>query len=96
MPRSRPTRTPQATGADGAIILTDHYLVEKLAQFNRERVPERVVHAKGGGAFGSFKTTEDVSKYTKARACRARTCVTPTCSGTSGPSPPSPHTRSPG
>src|SRR5215210_6287193 len=56
----------QATGADGAIILTDHYLIEKLAQFNRERVPERVVHAKGGGAFGTFKTTEDVSKYTKA------------------------------
>jgi catalase len=56
----------QATGADGAIILTDHYLVEKLAQFNRERVPERVVHAKGGGAFGKFTTSEDVSKYTKA------------------------------
>ncbi|GAB3279435.1 catalase [Sinomonas notoginsengisoli] len=56
----------QSVGADGAIILTDHYLVEKLAQFNRERVPERVVHAKGGGAFGVFKTTEDVSKYTKA------------------------------
>lgn len=56
----------QSVGADGAIILTDHYLVEKLAQFNRERIPERVVHAKGGGAFGVFKTTEDVSKYTKA------------------------------
>ena len=56
----------KSVGADGAIILTDHYLVEKLAQFNRERVPERVVHAKGGGAFGTFKATEDVSKYTKA------------------------------
>ncbi|MGP0221736.1 catalase [Paenarthrobacter sp. NCHU4564] len=56
----------KSVGADGAIILTDHYLVEKLAQFNRERVPERVVHAKGGGAFGTFKTTSDVSKYTKA------------------------------
>ncbi|MGO4228335.1 catalase [Arthrobacter sp. YAF34] len=56
----------QSVGADGAIILTDHYLIEKLAQFNRERVPERVVHAKGGGAFGTFKTSEDVSKYTKA------------------------------
>ncbi|MBN3495949.1 catalase, partial [Arthrobacter pascens] len=56
----------KAVGADGAIILTDHYLVEKLAQFNRERVPERVVHAKGGGAFGTFKTTEDISAYTKA------------------------------
>ncbi|MFJ4265980.1 catalase [Paenarthrobacter nicotinovorans] len=56
----------KSVGADGAIILTDHYLVEKLAQFNRERVPERVVHAKGGGAFGTFKTTSDVSAYTKA------------------------------
>ena len=56
----------KSVGADGAIILTDHYLIEKLAQFNRERVPERVVHAKGGGAFGTFKATEDISKYTKA------------------------------
>ena len=56
----------KSVGADGAIILTDHYLVEKLAQFNRERVPERVVHAKGGGAFGTFKATEDISAYTKA------------------------------
>jgi len=56
----------QSVGADGAIVLTDHYLVEKLAQFNRERVPERVVHAKGGGAFGRFETTGDVSAYTRA------------------------------
>ncbi|NYE95426.1 catalase [Psychromicrobium silvestre] len=56
----------QSVGQDGAIALTDHYLVEKLAQFNRERVPERVVHAKGGGAFGTFVTKEDISKYTKA------------------------------
>ncbi len=53
-------------GADGPTVLHDHYLVEKLAQFKRERVPERVVHAKGGGAFGTFTTTEDVSAYTKA------------------------------
>ncbi|WP_345795618.1 catalase, partial [Arthrobacter sp. Cr_A7] len=38
----------------------------KLVQVKRERVPERVVHAKGGGAFGTFKTTEDISAYTKA------------------------------
>jgi len=56
----------QSVGNDGSIVLTDHYLVEKLAQFNRERVPERVVHAKGGGAFGVFETTEDVSQYTRA------------------------------
>jgi catalase len=56
----------QSVGADGSIALTDHYLVEKLAQFNREKVPERIVHAKGGGAFGTFETTSDVSAYTRA------------------------------
>ncbi|GAB2520458.1 catalase [Paramicrobacterium agarici] len=56
----------QTVGADGSIVLTDHYLVEKLAHFNRERVPERVVHAKGGGAFGRFEATEDMSAYTRA------------------------------
>ncbi len=44
----------QSVGADGVIPLHDHYLVEKLAQFNREKVPERIVHAKGGGAFGTL------------------------------------------
>jgi catalase len=53
-------------GADGVIVLHDRYLVEKLAQFNRERIPERVVHAKGGGAFGEFVVTEDVSRFTRA------------------------------
>ncbi|MEE1824440.1 catalase [Streptomyces sp. BE20] len=53
-------------GRDGPILLHDHYLIEKMAQFNRERVPERVVHAKGSGAYGVFETTEDVSRYTKA------------------------------
>ena len=56
----------QSVGADGPIVLHDAYLVEKLAQFNREKVPERIVHAKGGGAFGTFTTTEDVSAYTRA------------------------------
>ena len=42
-------------GPDGPILLQDHYLIQKMAQFNRERVPERVVHAKGGGAFGTFE-----------------------------------------
>ena len=53
-------------GPNGPILLQDHYLIEKLAHFNRERVPERVVHAKGGGAFGKFTVTNDVSKYTRA------------------------------
>ena len=56
-----------SVGADGPIVLHDHYLAEKLAQFNRERVPERVVHAKGGGAFGEFTVTHDVSQYTRAQ-----------------------------
>ncbi|KFZ83973.1 catalase [Amycolatopsis sp. MJM2582] len=53
-------------GANGPILLQDHYLIEKNAQFNRERVPERVVHAKGGGAHGFLEVTEDVSQFTKA------------------------------
>ena len=53
-------------GPDGPILLQDHYLIQKMAQFNRERVPERVVHAKGGGAHGFFEVTEDVTQYCKA------------------------------
>jgi len=53
-------------GPDGPILLHDHHLIEKMAQFNRERVPERQPHAKGGGAFGRFVVTHDVSAYTKA------------------------------
>ncbi len=53
-------------GTNGVAALHDRYLVEKLAQFNRERIPERVVHAKGGGAFGHFVVTEDVSRFTRA------------------------------
>jgi catalase len=53
-------------GSDGPILLQDHYLIEQMANFNRERIPERQPHAKGGGAFGRFEVTKDVSKYTKA------------------------------
>jgi catalase len=53
-------------GPRGPVLLQDAYLHEKLARFNRERIPERVVHAKGSGAFGVFKVTKDISKYTKA------------------------------
>ncbi|MEV4741171.1 catalase [Streptomyces sp. NPDC049555] len=53
-------------GDTGPILLQDHYLIEKMAQFNRERIPERVVHAKGGGAYGRFEVTNDVSQFTKA------------------------------
>jgi catalase len=53
-------------GPDGPILLQDHYLIEQMAQFNRERIPERQPHAKGGGAFGTFQVTGDVSAYTRA------------------------------
>ena len=53
-------------GPDGPILLHDHYLIEQMAQFNRERVPKRQPHAKGSGAFGRFEVTHDVSAYTKA------------------------------
>ncbi len=53
-------------GPDGPVLLQDSYVIEKMAQFNRERVPERVVHAKGSGAYGRFEVTGDVSQYTKA------------------------------
>jgi catalase len=55
-----------SVGPDGPLLLQDHYLIQKMAQFNRERVPERVVHAKGGGAYGYFEVTADVAEYTKA------------------------------
>ncbi len=53
-------------GPDGPILLQDHYLLEQMANFNRERIPERQPHAKGGGAFGTFEVTADVSAYTRA------------------------------
>src|ERR1700692_942869 len=53
-------------GAEGPILLHDSYLIEQMASFNRERVPERQPHAKGSGAFGRFEVTSDVSAYTKA------------------------------
>src|SRR5471030_25978 len=53
-------------GPAGPILLQDAYVIQKIQAFNRERVPERVVHAKGGGAHGFFEATEDVSQFTKA------------------------------
>jgi catalase len=54
------------SGPSGPTALHDHYLVQKIQHFNRERVPERVVHAKGGGAHGFFEVTADVTQFTKA------------------------------
>ena len=53
-------------GPDGPILLQDFYLIEQMANFNRERIPERQPHAKGGGAFGTFEVAKDVSAFTKA------------------------------
>ena len=54
-------------GARGPILLQDYQLIEKLAHQNRERIPERVVHAKGWGAFGTLTVTKDISHYTRAK-----------------------------
>ncbi|WP_225767133.1 catalase [Inquilinus sp. Marseille-Q2685] len=54
-------------GPRGPVLIQDFHLIEKLAHFNRERIPERVVHAKGAGAYGTFRVTADVTKWTKAR-----------------------------
>jgi catalase len=60
-------------GPDGPILLQDHYLIEQMAQWNRERTPERQPHAKGSGAFGQFEVTNDVSAYTKAAVFQPNT-----------------------
>jgi len=57
----------QSVGSRGPLLLQDYILHEKMAHFNRERIPERVVHAKGSGAFGTFTVTHDITKYTKAK-----------------------------
>ena len=53
-------------GERGPVLLQDYQLIEKLAHQNRERIPERVVHAKGWGAYGTFRVTHDISSYTTA------------------------------
>ncbi|MEO5329003.1 MAG: catalase [Magnetococcus sp. THC-1_WYH] len=54
-------------GRRGPALLQDFWLIEKLAHFARERIPERVVHAKGSGAFGTLKITHDMTRYSKAK-----------------------------
>src|ERR1700748_2731923 len=53
-------------GREGPILRNDYSLIEQMANFTRERIPERQPHAKGAGAFGRFEVTKDVSQYTKA------------------------------
>jgi catalase len=54
-------------GPRGPLLVQDWQLFDKHAHFNRERIPERVVHAKGSAAYGHLKITADISKYTKAK-----------------------------
>lgn len=54
-------------GHYGPTLLQDWVLIDELAHFSRERIPERVVHAKGAGAFGYFEVTHDITKYTTAK-----------------------------
>jgi catalase len=56
----------QTVGEHGPVLLQDFHLIEKLARFDRERIPERVVHARGTGAHGIFESYSDFSNYTKA------------------------------
>ncbi|UAW98119.1 catalase [Halopseudomonas nanhaiensis] len=56
-----------SAGPRGPLLLQDYQLIEKLAHQNRERIPERVVHAKGWGAFGTLTITHDITQYTRAR-----------------------------
>ena len=53
-------------GPRGPVLLQDVQFLDEMSHFDRERIPERVVHAKGGGAFGYFEVTHDISKYCKA------------------------------
>ena len=54
-------------GPRGPVLMQDWQLVEKLAHFNRERIPERVVHAKGTGAYGTFTLKKDLSGVYRCR-----------------------------
>src|SRR5712671_5135526 len=58
----------ETAGPRGPLLMQDYQLIEKLAHQNRERIPERTVHAKGWGAHGTLTITGDISKYTKAKA----------------------------
>ena len=56
----------QTAGQRGPIMMQDPWFLEKLAHFDREVIPERRMHAKGSGAYGTFTVTHDITKYTRA------------------------------
>ncbi|KAF8926372.1 hypothetical protein BGZ52_005688, partial [Haplosporangium bisporale] len=64
-------------GEFGPILIQDFHLIDKIAHFDRERIPERVVHAKGAGAHGYFEVTADLSKLTAAKFLRTPGTKTP-------------------
>ncbi|MGZ9585578.1 catalase [Paenibacillus marinisediminis] len=59
-------QSSKTAGQRGPVLLEDYHLLEKLAHFDRERIPERVVHARGTGAYGVFKPYKSMAEYTKA------------------------------
>lgn len=59
-------QSSKTAGQRGPVLLEDYHLIEKLAHFDRERIPERVVHARGAGAYGVFKPYQSMAPYTKA------------------------------
>ena len=65
--RSPTTRTCMTAGPRGPMLLQDVWFLEKLAHFDREVIPERRMHAKGSGAYGTFTVTHDITRYTKAK-----------------------------
>ena len=56
-----------SAGPRGPLLIQDYHLLEKMAHFNRERIPERVVHAKGSGAYGSLTITNDITRFSAAK-----------------------------
>ena len=56
----------KTAGPRGGLLMEDYWFLEKMAHFDREVIPERRMHAKGSGAYGTFTVTNDITKYTKA------------------------------
>ncbi|WP_205774437.1 catalase [Alkalicoccus luteus] len=73
----RDNQNSRTAGENGPTLLEDYQLIEKMAHFDRERVPERVVHARGFGAHGTFRTAASMKPYTKAHFLQEEGTETP-------------------